>query len=61
MLQEERKLKKALEVAARSGARFAVIIGEEELAQDKIALRDLHLSKQESLSEAELLKKVLES
>ena len=55
---EERKLGKALELAAKSGARYAVIIGDNEVKQKKFTLRDLDAGKQESLSEAEVLKKV---
>jgi histidyl-tRNA synthetase len=58
MLHEERKLRKAMDQAAKSGARYAVIIGEEEVAQKMFILRDLNVSKQEALSEEELLKVV---
>ena len=58
MLQAERKLSKAMDAAAKSGARFAIIIGEDEVSQQKFMLRDLNTSKQDLLSESDLLSRV---
>ncbi|MEE9234242.1 MAG: histidine--tRNA ligase [Candidatus Acidoferrales bacterium] len=55
---EEAKLKKALGLADRAGARFALILGENELAQNKITLREMQSGHQRSLSEDELLKEL---
>ena len=59
LLYEEMKLGKALERADRLGARFAVIVGEDEVKQKKFTLRDLAAGKQEALSEDELAKRIL--
>ncbi|MBO0798896.1 MAG: histidine--tRNA ligase [Blastocatellia bacterium] len=53
---EERKLKKAMTQAAKSGARFALIIGENEVAQDKYGLKNLATGEQELLSLQEIIK-----
>ncbi|MBO0720599.1 MAG: histidine--tRNA ligase [Blastocatellia bacterium] len=53
---EERKLKKAMTQAAKSGARFALIIGEDEVAQDKYGLKNLATGEQELLSLLEIIK-----
>ncbi|MEE8201163.1 MAG: histidine--tRNA ligase, partial [Candidatus Acidoferrales bacterium] len=55
---EETKLKKALGLADRAGARFALILGENELAQNKITLREMQSGHQRSLSEEELLREL---
>jgi len=52
---EERKLKKAMTQAAKSGARYALIIGEDEVAQDKYGLKNLATGEQESLSLKEII------
>ena len=51
----EMKFKKALGLADKLGARYALIIGENEVASGKFALKNLADGKQEQLSEEELL------
>ena len=58
LLYEETKLKKALGVADKSSARYAVLIGDDELAQDKFTLRDMRSGQQRALSESELLREL---
>ena len=53
MLSPERKLKALLGRAAKIGARFAVIIGEDELARGVVQLRDLKQSAQREVALAE--------
>ncbi len=53
-LSPERKLKALLARADKLGARFAVIIGEDELARGVVQLRDLTLGKQREVAESEL-------
>ncbi len=55
---EMKGLKNQLKKADRLGARFAVIIGEDELKEQVLLLRDLKESKQEKISFQELLKKL---
>jgi histidyl-tRNA synthetase len=57
-LSEERRLKRALEVANKAGARYALILGENELAAGRYALKDMATGEQESLTREELLKKL---
>ena len=54
MLSPERKLKALLGRAAKIGARFAVIIGDNEIQKGVVVLRDLSASTQREVSEAEL-------
>jgi len=58
LLYEEMKLGKALERADRLGARFAVIVGEDEVKQKKFTLRDLAAGTQKALSEDQLLREL---
>jgi histidyl-tRNA synthetase len=51
----EQKLKKALGQAAKLGARFAVIVGEEEVASGQFTVKDLAVGKQKKLTETELV------
>jgi histidyl-tRNA synthetase len=53
-LSPERKLKALLTRAGKIGARFAVIIGENELARGVVQLRDLAQSSQREVALAEL-------
>jgi len=55
---EMKGLKNQLKKADRLGARFAIIIGEDELKEQVLLLRDLKESKQEKISFQELLKKL---
>ena len=52
---EEMKLKKALGLASKLGAKYAVIIGENEVATGKFALKRLADGQQESLGEDEVV------
>ncbi len=55
---EERKMKKAIAQAARSSARYALIIGEDEVAQSRYALKDLTTGEQEALALDEIIAKL---
>jgi histidyl-tRNA synthetase len=52
---EDAKLKKSLELASRLPARYALIVGERELADRRYPLRDLSRGRQQSYTEPELL------
>ncbi len=52
---EEMKLKKSLGLADKLGARYALIIGEDEIASGSFVLKRLADSEQRKLSESELL------
>jgi histidyl-tRNA synthetase len=52
---EEMKLKKSLGLADKLGARYALIIGENEVASGRFALKDLAAKEQRDLTEGELL------
>ena len=54
MFSPERKLKALLSRANKIGARFAVIIGENEIAKGVVVLRDLQASTQREVPEAEV-------
>jgi histidyl-tRNA synthetase len=49
------KLKQGLRHATRQNARLAIILGEDEIAQDKVVLRDLDKGEQQDVRQAELL------
>lgn len=48
-------MKKRMERAARSGARFALILGEDELASGTVGLKDMATGTQQSVARADLL------
>jgi len=54
MFSPERKLKALLSRANKIGARYAVIIGENEIAKGVVVLRDLSASTQREVPEAEI-------
>ena len=54
MFSPERKLKALMSRANKIGARFAVIIGENEIAKGVVMLRDLQASTQREVAEAEI-------
>lgn len=56
----QRSMKAAMKQADRMNARYAVIVGEDELAQNKIAVRDLSSSTQQLMTVAEFLHRVEE-
>jgi histidyl-tRNA synthetase len=58
-LSPERGLKALLRRAGKIGARYAVIIGEDEYGRDTAQLRDLRLSNQREVPRAEVIKLIL--
>lgn len=54
----QRSLKAAMKQADRMNARYAIIVGEDELAQDKLAVRDLSTSVQQLMTAEEFLRLV---
>lgn len=58
---EEMKLKKALSRADQLAARYALIIGDNEMAQGNYTLRAMQTGTQRALSEAELLRELTEA
>jgi histidyl-tRNA synthetase len=57
-LDTDKKFKNQIEYADKIGARFAAIVGETEVAQNMIALKDMQSGNQESLSVADAIKKI---
>jgi histidyl-tRNA synthetase len=55
------KLKQGLRHAARQNARLAIIVGEDEIAQDKVVLRDLDAGEQQDVRRAQLLDRLAEA
>ncbi len=55
---ENRNLKNSMKLADRSKAKYALIIGEEELTKGKFVLRDMSNREQLELTETELLEKL---
>ena len=55
---EALKLRRALELASKQKARFALIVGENEIRQGRYPLKDLAQGKQRELSRAELLEEL---
>src|SRR5438067_5261386 len=55
---ESFRLKKSLETASKIGARFALIVGEDEVQSGAIALKNLGSGEQVSVPRAELLQKI---
>ena len=54
----DKKLKRALEVANKIGARFALILGDNEIAQQTYLLKDMSSTEQESLTRGELVGRI---
>jgi histidyl-tRNA synthetase len=61
MLSPERKMKALLGRAAKIGARFAVIIGDDELARGAVQLRDLKQSSQREVALADVARTIVEA
>ena len=57
-LDTDKKFKNQIEYADKIGARFAAIIGEDEVAKKVIALKDMESGNQESLSLDDAIKKI---
>src|SRR5215510_7719874 len=55
---EDRKMKKAMAAADKSRARYALIIGEDEVASGEYSLKNLATGEQESLSLVEIIVKI---
>jgi histidyl-tRNA synthetase len=55
----DKKLKRALEVASKTGARYALIIGDDEVASGSYSLKDMATTEQVKLSRAELADRIL--
>ena len=55
---EALKLRRALELASKQKARFALIVGENEIRQGRYPLKDLARGKQRELSKVELLEEL---
>jgi histidyl-tRNA synthetase len=58
VVYEETKLRKALELANKADAAYAVIVGEDELRRSQFTLRDMKTGTQRSLSETDLLQRL---
>ena len=52
------RLKKSLETASKLGARFALIVGENEVTSGSFALKNLGTGEQVSVPRADLAKKI---
>ena len=61
MLSPERKIKTLLTRAAKIGARFAVIIGDDELARGVVQLRDLKQSTQREVAASDAAKAIADA
>jgi histidyl-tRNA synthetase len=61
MLSPERKMKTLLARASKIGARFAVIIGDDELARGVVQLRDLKNSSQSEVTSAEAARAIADA
>ena len=58
---ENFRLKKSLETASKLGARFALIVGENEIKSDTFALKNLATGEQESVPRVDLVKRIQSS
>jgi len=56
----DRKLKRALEVASKSGARFALILGDDEIAAGTYQLKNLATGEQQPLTRDALAGRILQ-
>src|SRR5262245_14404012 len=55
---ESFRLKKSLETASKMSARFALIVGENEVSSGQFALKNLATGEQVSVSRAEIAKRI---
>ncbi len=55
---EEGRLKRTMELANKLGARYALIVGEDELASGRYALKNMQTGEQESVTREELVEKL---
>jgi len=58
---EQKKFKQKMSYADKLGVPFAVLLGEDELAQGKCALKDMRSGEQQLLTAQEAAQKVLEA
>ena len=56
--EETFRLKKSLETASKVGARFALIVGEDEVKADAFALKNLATARQVSVPRSELRQRI---
>jgi histidyl-tRNA synthetase len=54
----EGKLKRSLELADKMGARFVLMVGENEMAAGKYALKDMQSGQQETVERGELVERI---
>ena len=57
-LDTDKKFKNQIEYADKIGARFSMIIGDDEVANNVVALKNMETGNQETLSVADVIKKV---
>lgn len=57
----DKKLKRALEVASKTGARFTLILGDDEVASGQYSLKEMATGEQVKLSRSELSGRILRS
>ena len=57
-LDTDKKFKNQIEYADKIGARFAAIVGDDEVAKNVVALKNMETGNQETLSVADAIKKV---
>ena len=50
-----KKIKKSLQIANDTGAKKAILLFPEELSEEKVVIRDLHLHEQKSIKISELI------
>jgi histidyl-tRNA synthetase len=52
------KLKRSLELANKMGARFVLIVGENEMASGRYALKNMQSGEQETVERAQLIERI---
>ena len=57
-LDTDKKFKNQIEYADKIGAKFAAIIGDDEVAKNVIALKNMESGNQETLSVVDAIKKI---
>jgi histidyl-tRNA synthetase len=57
----EGKLKRSMELANKLGARFTMIVGEDELAAGKFALKDMSTGEQQPVAPDDIAARLLET
>jgi histidyl-tRNA synthetase len=54
----EGKLKRSLELANKMGARFALIVGENEIASGRYALKNMQSGEQQTVAPEEVIQRI---